>query len=207
MQNLLEQAREALGPAPRTFSPWLSLTYLRVPKPRWLTPRDGLVDFFRGREQLLREGNVVWGHLIQANSKLFRPGKKDHPGEVVYPLNPNREVHLEELAEIAQRLFQLKGTSPSDRELAGLAKYLTNERIRVFGLRVPREVAPRTRCGISTVFFRRPHLPDRMLSCSFFPLVVSRQDPRLAAVVPSRYWPQELIESWMFQGNLRRRFM
>lgn len=196
MDSLLEECRRKFGPPPRNFSFWEWNGYLKAGKPIWCDTSDDLLQFFQGQRKLMEGGGVLWGHLIQANRLMFSPGMFSCPGEVVYCLDRGAPNVLPELSTVARDIGSLKGTRPSDPALNTIANYLTDERIRVFGLDVPEILSPDIRCAISTVFFTRKHLPDGVLRNPFFPIVVSPQRPRLAAVVPSRYWPQQLIGSW-----------
>jgi hypothetical protein len=47
----------------------------------------------------------------------------------------------------------------------------------------------------TTVLVRRLHLPARKLSNGYFPLVVDRPSGA-AAILPARYWPQEVLSDW-----------
>ncbi len=172
------------------------MVYLRSDKPVWCTPKDKLSLYFAGRQRLLEEGAVIWGHVVQANRLLFSPGKVNCPGEVVYCLDFNRQGTLASLAPIAETLYKLKGEPQSSPELTTISEYLANERIRVFGLEVPAAISPDLPCAVSSIFFDRKHLPNGVLSQSFFPIIVSARDPRLGAIVPARYWPQPLLNLW-----------
>jgi hypothetical protein len=92
-------------------------------------------------------------------------------------------------------LFELKGTTPDEDDLASLAKHLAG-RERGFGLPVPESVSPEIPCAISTVLFHRMHLPSGILKRAIVPLLVSQQDLRLAMVLPSKYWSAGLAEWW-----------
>lgn len=198
MRNAIDECIENFGPAPRRQSWWDRLTYLRVPRPRWLPANssDGLSTLFQNLHTLFTEGTVVWGHIIQANSLLFAPGADDCPGELVYSLADTRRVDPEDLGQVAHQLYTLKGTEPEDPELAPIANYLTDEMIRVFGLSVPRTISPNLPCRISTTFFARKHLPQRRLCTSLLPIVVHPREPYVAMPLPSRYWPQPLVDWW-----------
>jgi hypothetical protein len=155
-----------------------------------------MFQIFRERKRILRDGIVVWGAVIQANRMIFTPGPRDVPGEVVYCPDLSRKVNVGVLSAVAGRLFSLKGTTPDDQNLNGIANYLANERIRVFGLPVPHSVSPELPCMISTIFFRRTHLPNRVLSSKMLPIILLPKAPRLAMVLPSKYWPDELVAAW-----------
>lgn len=198
MQHLLRECIDQFGPAPREFSFWDRMTYLRVPKPSWLRqdPTDRLNILFKNLQTLFADGIVVWGHIVQANSLLFSNNSYNCPGEVVYSIPDRRHADPPRLEQVARKLFALKGTEPGDSNLAPIAEYLTDERIRVFGLRVPSHISPDLRCQISSTFFVRKHLPHRRLCAGFLPLIVNPVKPFVVMPLPEGYWPDALLEWW-----------
>ncbi|MEM8944501.1 MAG: hypothetical protein AAGD11_04895 [Planctomycetota bacterium] len=198
MSDVLFDCMANFGNAPRKFSTWDRVTYLRVSRPAWLRefPTDKLALLFSHMSTLFREGRVVWGHIIQANALLFEEGNEDCPGEFVYSLADPNIVKPEHLQKVASSLSSLKGTKPRHPKLAPIANYLTDERIRVFGLQVPKAVSPKVMCRISTTFFVRKHLPNRRLCKPLMPLVVHTQEPYVVMPLPEKYWPEDLIAWW-----------
>lgn len=198
MDKLIAESSANFGRSPRSFSIFNRVGYLRVKKPEWLKqrPDDKMNLFFDRLSAVFKNGKVVWGHVIQANSTLFQAGTSDAPGELVYSLQDGAYCS-ELLPPVAQDLFSLKGTEPSNPELAPIANYLTDEYIRVYGLDVPRCVSPRLNCKISTTFFVRKHLPGERLCRTILPIVVLEDAPMVAAPLPSRYWSEELVNWWL----------
>jgi len=181
----LRQCRRNLGEAPRRFGLWERLTYLTLFPPSWVWS-DPLLRLYTKQFRLLREGTLVWAHVVQANSLLFSPGPWDSPGEVIFCPNPGEGVTPEQLAPIAKRIYALKGTQPSDPRERHLADHLTNERTRRFGLRVPETLGATFPCYLSTLMFPRKHLPNRQLEHPFFPVLVLPEGEVL--FLPARYW-------------------
>jgi hypothetical protein len=198
MHDVLRKCIQNFGQPPRAVSLWDRLSYFHVPKPIWLrlNPADKLTTHFKNLNTLYSEGIVVWGHIIQANVLMYEEGRHNCPGELVYSINDPNRVDPEYLRGVAQELFRLKGTEPSNPELQTIANYLTDEMIRVFGLPVPSSISQSNRCAISTTYFFRKHLPKRRLCKRLLPVVVNRQKPHTATVLPERYWPLELVEWW-----------
>ncbi|MFN3649649.1 MAG: hypothetical protein ACK47B_08705 [Armatimonadota bacterium] len=194
--QILTECRGAFGSAPRKFGLFDRLGYLSSNRPAWCGPSDSLSSCFVGRDELLREGTVVWGHIIQGNPLLFKPGPQDCAGEVLYCQDPDAEVAPSELGELAQVLFRLKGREHPDPALTHFSRHLEEEPTRVFGLDVPPVLCGELRYAVSTVFFDRKHLPNRMLSAPFFPLVVSPGSLQIAAILPSRFWPPVFTDYW-----------
>jgi hypothetical protein len=188
--------------------------YLKVRTPAWIAhyPDDPLALLFRRSADVFAQGIVVWGHVIQANTRLFDHGDDDLPGEVVYSLAVDQDhIDTQRLRGIAERLYALKGTAPRDPELAPIAEYLTDEKLRVFGLPVPASICSDASglgitqpsvletdsvCRISTTYFIRDHLPSRRLAGLLLPIVVLPQAPHLVLPLPARYWPKPLLAAW-----------
>jgi hypothetical protein len=189
----IEEVSRHLGSAPRRFGFIDRLTYLRPDRPRW-AKRDPLARFFERFGSVLERGRVTWGHIIQVNEQLFSKGPRDHPGEVLYSSEPSQNASPGLLEPIASACFALKNTTPIDADQCPIADYLTDQKIRVFGLDVPKTLSGHTTCKISTVMFIRNHLPNGIVSLPFFPIVFT--DDGVAAVVPSRYWSKSFQQAW-----------
>jgi len=116
---------------------------------------------------------------------------------IVFPSDPNALIDPAELAEVAQRLGELKDTSPFDRKLAMIAAYLTDEYSRVFGGPVPESLSPEFGSMMSASFIVRRHLPRRRLCSPLLPIIVNPRTPKTIMPLPSRYWPDDLIDWWI----------
>lgn len=201
-QDSLRRCRENFDAAPRAFSLWDRMGYLRLPQPLWLRldPTEPLKTLCQHQRTLLAEGTVVWGYIVQANYRLSQVGNDHCPGELVYSLDEDSDVDHVYLGHVAESLGSLKGTTPADPELLRIAEYLTDETIRVFGLAVPASISLVPRCQISTTLFVRKHLPNRRLCAPLLPVVVSPRQPYVVLPLPARYWPEELLAWWMLGG-------
>jgi hypothetical protein len=199
MASLLQQCRDSFGPAPRRFGFVDLWTSLRIAKPFWIfaDSTDKLQNFFWYYQDVLRDGHVTWGHVIQANGALYQRGRSDSPGEVVYCDDLEADPDPARLEAVAEKLYDLKESEFDDPEVDRIAGYLANERIRVFGLAVPKVLSGPLSCAISTVYFARKHLPGRRLTGTLLPIVVSPRSPRVVVVLPERYWPSALIDRWL----------
>ena len=191
----LQACRNVIGDPPRRFSLRDRRDYLSLPPPKWVTPTEPFSRYFEDYKRVLREGRLVWGAVVQANDHLFAPGSHDHPAEIIYAPDPGHGNYLATLAQLAHRIFALKGTTPNDEGLARLAYHLTDEMQRVFGLPVPMALGNGVGHELSSVVFHRKHLPSGYLKRSILPVLVS-PDPRLVMVLPEKYWPAGLLEWW-----------
>ncbi|MCA8987469.1 MAG: hypothetical protein KDA78_07505 [Planctomycetaceae bacterium] len=198
MDDVLKYCIKGFGEPSRQISFWDKITYFRVPKPVWLrmSPQDEMWVHFKNMQSIYENGMVVWGHVIQANGLLFEEGRDDCPGELVYSIDRKRRIDPELLAEVAHKLYRLKGTQPHDANLIPIADYLTDQLTRVYGMKVPRSICPTIPCRISTTFFVRKHLPEQRLCKTLMPILVNIEKPHVVAPLPARYWPQSFIDWW-----------
>ncbi|MCA9231389.1 MAG: hypothetical protein KDA57_12105 [Planctomycetales bacterium] len=190
-QALLHQCRENFGPAPRRFSRWKIVNWLFIPIPEWCNREDEIELFFRGYFNVLRNGYVTWGHVVQANVLLFQEDENDCPGEVVYCCDEAATVRPESLEKLARSLFQLKDSKPNDLRLLEIAEHLTDEYTWAFALHVP--VKGGMDFALSTTHFCRKYLVDGKLSYSLMPLVVCNNKSGVVVPLPKEYWPPELV--------------
>ena len=199
-REMIQRCAAGFGHPPRRSSSRNHRDYLRLDPPSWLKddPDDGLNLLFENAEELLRNGVVVWGHLIQANSQLFQPGEKDCPAAVVYSLDPSRKIPPVDLRRIAQEIFALKGTVPSDQNRQKVARIITDEMLRFYGVAVPSVISPEYRCRFSVIQVFRKHLPgpEQCLKKGLFPIVVNPSEPFVVTILPSMFWPEDLVEWW-----------
>lgn len=197
MQELLKQARRNFDePGHRDFS-WLDRTfYLNISRPMWCGRSDALFSLFENKKRLLANGIVVWGHIVQANVLLFERGRANCPASVVFSPDSQKQIGPSELENVAHELFKLKGTTPDESELKELADNLTDEMVRTFGLKVPQSASPQDELYEATTFVTRKHLPNGILSRSFFPLVITPESPYYNFPLPSRFWPKPLVDYW-----------
>ena len=174
---------------------WDRLYYLRLKRPSWIKrhKEEKLRVLYDNLENLLCNGVVIWGHIIQVNEELFESGWEDLPGEVVYSLDDRNTAKPQALSEIAEDVYRLKGEDPTDPELKPIAHYLTDEYIRVFGLEVPTVISSTLRCRISTTMFIRKHLPNRSVNFTKLPLIVHPEEPYVVLPLPYKYWSDSLI--------------
>lgn len=194
MQHVLDHCRKTLGEAPRRFSFKQRFFDLRVPEPAWCRS-DELHLWFQRNGELLREGSVRWGHIVQANVCLYAKGEDESGGEVLFCLD-NEDCGIAELGRIAHQLYSLKGRQMIQPELSSISSYLAEETVRVFGLPIPPSVGKETLCAVSSTPLPRKYMPEGVLSCSYFPILMSRKTPHIVMMVPFSFWPETFVQQW-----------
>jgi hypothetical protein len=193
LEALIATLRESFGQRQSRLSE-RTLASLVMNPPAWMKSSDGLSEVFRQQRLLLREGQIVWGALVQANNLLFEPGTSDHPAMLVYSSDRYFDVRPAELRLIGSKVFALKGTDPADPELNSLARLITEEVDRSMGLRLPPVFSPRDLRSAVFMVFRR-HIPNGVLSCGLFP-ILTHPTTDAVLIVPFEFWPAELTILW-----------
>jgi len=154
---------------------------------------------YRCKFMLLKNGNVVWGHLVQGNSGLFQPGKEDLYASLVYSPTLLTNDNLPELARIAWELYELKDKKiehPEVIDLKPIAAAITYEYRRPLLMKVPDSIAKNQSVYFASVLVYRKHLPKGNLQSNWFPLLVAPHLSKEIMILPSQYWHQNLLEAW-----------
>lgn len=172
-QKLIELCSENFNFYQRRLSLKNQLFLFSIPRPKWLKANrdDKLHDLFNNFTKVFKEGRVVWGHIVQANSQLYEDGTKNLPAQGVFSLNESYRGDPDHLFQLASSVYDLKQRDGVEGELSELYNSVSCETERSFGLRIPSALS-RERCYVTTLFISRDHLPDKKLSRPLVPLVV-----------------------------------
>lgn len=199
MAAALDGVRDALANFRRLASA-SDYQRLRTNFPRWMHPEDSLGETIENQRLLLEQGKVVWGALVQANNGLFEPGPEDLPAALAYSLDPHFDGRPQALRQIAAALFAHKGDQAPE-PLRRLAEWLADEVERAYNLPVPELVTDREVLVSAFMVFRR-HLPERVVSGAWFPILTHPGTCALL-IVPREFWPQPLVAAWNARELLR----
>jgi len=192
----LAATRERLDEARQSWT-FLWRPYHRLARPSWARGRDTPFEcIYQDYKSLLRSGAVVWGHIVQANMLLFKSGRDDHPANAVFSMDPFFDDKLPTLAELSGVMFGLKGRDASDPELDKFARAITNEYKVLMNRKLPLSLTFERKVYFTTIMVHRKHLPERVLSASWFPLLASPKETKASIILPSRYWDPDLLEMW-----------
>lgn len=195
MKTWIEACRANFGPPPRrfTWSEWFHLLMVPIDPAIYF---GSLLSIYFRQGTLRKTGEIVWGHIVQANNELFSRGFDDLPADVIFSFDPHYDDAVGELGQIASDLFALKGTKPEDPSARKIARNLTSEITRSWKLPVPAYLTGGREVFMTTIMVIRAHIPNRHLSESYFPLLVHREKTRVALVLSKRYWPEEMLAAW-----------
>lgn len=157
----------------------------------------GMQRLVRIREalpRLLDNGRIVWAAIVQANSGVLRPGAvAAAPAEILY--DPRGLMPPDTLADVAGRLFRLKGTQPENAALREYADHLAAETTALFAWQTPPELTPYPLLS-SSFCIRTTLLPGERVVSRVLPIMVSDDEPGIAIIAPWGLWPREFYNDW-----------
>ena len=154
-------------------------------------------------ENLLCEGRVVWGSLVQANVGIFQPGVNDLPATYIFSTEDYFKNNPNHLLEISNRIFKLKGAISGDTLIDATAERITDEYKDSCGYPIPYRLTEGHDVYMSSVFLFRSYLPERRLTSRILPLLVNVPHNGLALPLPLNFWSDQMIE-WISSGAAQR---
>jgi len=151
---------------------------------------------------LLTKGAVVWGHLVQAYTRLFETGNDDFAATVLFSLEPCIDDELMILQLKAQSLFGSKGRNIYPPEAQEVVDALTRGEV-LFNRKLPQSLDTFDRkVHMTTIIVYRKHLPVSFLQSNWFPLLVLPEETPASMILPSRYWDARLVYRWLDRISL-----
>lgn len=142
--------------------------------------------------EVVDEGKMVYGTLVEANSELFKKAKSGieedgiMPGVAVFSLDEYYEEHPDELRGIADALFADK----RNNSLRSDFKYVFNEK-------VPKRLTGGRTVYMSTLAFYRKFLPVGFLTGWLFPVFALPEKYDSLILVDCKYWTDNLIADFV----------
>ena len=196
-----DHAPGVLGLAPSELSRAEQRSTQLIRPAIWMIEDDdesGFGWFLESEEELMKNGVVVPGTIVQANLNLFEEGGSDHPGELLFSLSD--DVSTDELLALSSKLYDLKGEDASDANEALLAAHFADEMERAQGLEVPSSISSIPQTYVSTALVYRDHLPQARVASGIYPVLVS-PNTRVAMILPMELWTQEGYEIYRQTGG------
>lgn len=202
MKHLLAATRERFANQ-RQSRLFLWRPYNHLKRPRWARGRDCPFEcLFQDYKMLLTKGTVVWGHLVQAYTRLFETGVDDFVANVLFSLEPCVDDELVLLEIKAQSLFGSKGRNIYPPEAQEIVDALTRGEV-LFNRKLPQSMDHFGRnVYLTTIIVYRRHLPVPFLQSNWFPLLVLLEETPASMILPSRYWDAWLVKLWLQRISL-----
>lgn len=172
---------------------------IHLSRPSWLRGENAISAVYREKKQLLQEGRVVYGYVIQANAMLFHALPRiDCPASIVYSTDPCVLENPEILKVVARKIYSYKNADPEQipEEWRELARITTDENdyadfrfgILFEGRNIEIHFLP--------VMVYRKLLPKKKLCGSLLP-VLTEYECRSVLILPKRYWSRDFKKAWV----------
>lgn len=194
---VLDSIADALGPIPRRIG-W-SRRYWKMRTRAWPFESNAVRDIVEPQKLLLREGQMAWGAIVQANDILFSNdgphAQTNAPAVVVYSEDEKGLSDPQPLLEVANRLFRFKTVRSADDDARRIGAVLADERVRRLYERVPPQFSPAYPTRIAGIYVDRSHLPRRRLHGAFLPLLILPGRTKGVMIVPWFLWPRNFLEA------------
>ncbi|XAL98882.1 hypothetical protein OT109_14995 [Phycisphaeraceae bacterium D3-23] len=189
-RRIITQARRDL-PALRRRAGWLGRLRLRRRPPWWaFTGRDDLLQHYFAQGRLLRQGELVWGVVVQANTLLFQDDDAECPGVLAYSADTDWSDDPGELDTVARELFRCKqDESSADPDVQFIGQRLRDERGRYNGTIVPKSLTGGRDVKMTSVMFYRRDLPAGKITARAIPILIDPAGPT-ACILPGPWWPE-----------------
>jgi Fe-S cluster assembly iron-binding protein IscA len=193
MKHVIGECRQRVHRSRSRLRSWLGIA-ARVPA---VGPRDDVPEAIWPHYQLLLDsGIVVWGCTAQANRLLYEPGDEDNPGNTVYSPSPYFDDNPQHLADITNRVRQLKGSEPNDPELAAVAAAITDPYNQIDKQLLPYKLTDGHEVYFAWTLIHRGRLPDGVLSDRMLPLMICPERTPGTMIPPLAFWARPLIDRW-----------
>jgi hypothetical protein len=169
--------------------------YLQVEIPQWLIG-DELYKQVLAMPALYQQGHVVWGCVVDTPESMYHAGDEHCVGEIIY--DPTGRTTPAKLSELAQQLYQLRGKKARHPDQVMYIQHANTEHSRLSYHPYPASLSEYP-VRISNIWFWRDHLPNGMLSMTYFPIVICHDEKHLgqAMVLPAWFWPKKLRDEWL----------
>jgi hypothetical protein len=195
--SAIRSCRDLFGSAPRAVSGSNRIVLDPDLEEALIQSNDGLLRILQDQDLLLTRGHICWGQLVQANRILFEPDNRSTcPANVIYSTDPFFDGRLSLLTSMARGLFAQKGSTRADRELQEFVDAVTDEMKRVLRRELPHSYTGGRLVYFATCFIQPTHLPAGYLTRPSFPIIVNPEETPAMMLLPSRYWPSELVSHW-----------
>ena len=175
------------------------LNDIKLSRPEWLDSEDPMSEIYENKSLLLKKGEVIYAHIVQANTILFKRFPPfDCPAQIVYSLVPYFMAQPDVLQDIAWGIYSYKGQDLNSvpDEWKETARVITDEYDRTdftFTLNLNDRLLEYHM--ISTMIYRKL-LPKRKLCGNLLP-VLALPESKQVLILPNKYWTNNFTKAWV----------
>lgn len=157
---------------------------------------DSLNVIYREEKTLIEKGTVFIGCIVQANENLFRRFPPfNYPADMIYSPHSVLGTDGEQLYDIAQKLFSLKGhPQNAPEELRQLVLWITDEMTRCFNVPLPDCLTNGKEVYFTTFTVIRKNLPGKKIRQRLLPILAAPESCKSSTVLPRELWSQGFID-------------
>ena len=180
---------------------------IKLPSPpAWLRQGDKLFDTFRYKDEIIREGNIYYGFIVQANTMLFKPKpitgffpETHYPANLIYSTSKFAEKEPFILSAIASYLYSLKDdkSKPVPPPLQEIVDVIRDEYDRSSA---QFSVGFNDTDMLDVIFLAmlvfRTFLPKKYLICPLLPIIAAPQHPDTVIILPKHLWTENFRNTW-----------
>jgi hypothetical protein len=148
------------------------------------------VESFR---RLAKEGQLVWGYVVECDTALTKVGDTDGSALMVYGLDPAFDPLGTRLDAIAGSLNESRANK-ADRSMSEVHLMFEKRGTAPPRTRLPASIAREHKVELARFSLRKRELPGRVLTTPFVPLLVHEQV--LGEALPLACWAPDLVAGW-----------
>ncbi|QAA32618.1 hypothetical protein [Clostridium manihotivorum] len=196
MKIAIEKTRELYRK--KNLFTFVSVKKDKFVKPSWLKTnvKDKLNLIYLDLGVLYKEGKIVYGCLVQANTTLFEKGNNDSPAAIIYSPDNYFDGNFDKLRKMASVLYSYKGVDDAPKNIKEFTDAITDEYKRIMNLKLPYEFTEGRDVYYTTIMVHRNHIPDGYLKKGCFPILIAPYRSKATIILPSRYWSDEMLYIW-----------
>ena len=173
--------------------------------PNWMDASDELADVYRLSHEIMSHGNVYYGNIIIANSRLHaKQTLKDRiesgsgsPASLIYSRDKIAEHNPFLIQHIASEILNAQENNNSVpkefEEIIAILKDGQKRKAIHFSAEKEQERL-NMEFVIMTVF--RPFLPEGYVKCTLLPIIVSPHHPEHVIILPKQFWSKNFKRAW-----------
>ena len=161
--------------------------------------KNSKAEIYQSKAALLREGNICFASIVQANSnmfKLFPAG--DYPGQIIFCTDPYMAENPQVLKKFARQLYQYKykPLESVPESLRLLVSSIADEYDYSAYQVTYTHQGHAMKIILTPVMLHRKLLPGRKLYGNLIPLIVA-PDCRSIMVLPKEFWTRKFRSIWL----------
>ena len=164
-------------------------------------PKNSKSDIFQRYATLLKDGNICYASIVQANECLFKffPNN-NYPAQVIFSTDPYIAERPHLLQQLSRQLFQFKNRPVESipEHIQIIANAVTNEHDFSSYTFTFKHKGHASTIYLSPVLFYRKLLPGRKIYGNLIPLIVN-SDCTSVMALPKQFWTKKFKLLWFLK--------